>query len=147
MSELEEWSTSRLLTTAARLVDHAWNERLLDIGITHAGYTTLGVLSRVGTMTGAKLALAVHVQAQTIGKTIEKLERQGFISRIRDSVDRRSQRITITQSGIEALAKAENIERSLMIGEGLESVELRRLLHGIIGELAPQRQKPAAAAV
>lgn len=147
MSELEEWSTSRLLTTAARLVDHAWNERLLDIGITHAGYTTLGVLSRVGTMTGAKLALAVHVQAQTIGKTIEKLERQGFISRIRDSVDRRSQRITITQSGIEALAKAENIERSLMIGEGLESVELRRLLHGIIGELAPQRQKPAATAV
>ncbi|PPB48599.1 MarR family transcriptional regulator [Arthrobacter pityocampae] len=147
MSELEEWSTSRLLTTAARLVDHAWNERLLDIGITHAGYTTLGVLSRVGTMTGAKLALAVHVQAQTIGKTIEKLERQGFISRIRDSVDRRSQRITITQSGIEALAKAEDIERSLMIGEGLESVELRRLLHGIIGELAPQRQKPAATAV
>lgn len=147
MSELEEWSTSRLLTTAARLVDHAWNERLLDIGITHAGYTTLGVLSRQGTMTGAKLALAVHVQAQTIGKTIEKLERQGFISRIRDSVDRRSQRITITQSGIEALAKAENIERSLMVGEGLESVELRRLLHGIIGELAPQRQKPAATAV
>ena len=147
MSELEEWSTSRLLTTAARLVDHAWNERLLDIGITHAGYTTLGVLSRQGTMTGAKLALAVHVQAQTIGKTIEKLERQGFISRIRDSVDRRSQRITITQTGIEALAKAEDIERSLMIGEGLESLELRRLLRGIIGELAPQRQKPAATAV
>ena len=147
MSELEEWSTSRLLTTAARLGDHAWNEMLLDIGITHAGYTTLGVLSRQGTMTGAKLALAVHVQAQTIGKTIEKLERQGFISRIRDSVDRRSQRITITQAGIEALAKAEDIERSLMIGEGLESLELRRLLRGIIGELAPQRQKPAATAV
>jgi len=147
MSELEEWSTSRLLTTAARLVDHAWNERLLDIGITHAGYTTLGVLSRVGTMTGAKLALAVHVQAQTIGKTIEKLERQGFISRIRDSIDRRSQRITITQAGIEALAKAEDIERTLMVGEGLESFELRNLLRGIIGELAPQRQKPAAAAV
>lgn len=64
MAELEEWSTSRLLTTAARLVDHTWNKRLLDIGITHAGYTTLGVLSRQGTMTGAKLA--VHVQPITI---------------------------------------------------------------------------------
>ncbi|WP_104181558.1 MarR family winged helix-turn-helix transcriptional regulator [Arthrobacter sp. B0490] len=147
MSELEEWSTSRLLTTAARLVDHAWNERLLDIGITHAGYTTLAVLSRQGTMTGAKLALAVHVQAQTIGKTIEKLERQGFISRIRDSIDRRSQRITIAPAGVEALAKAEDIERTLMMGEGLESHELRNLLRGIIGELAPQRQKPTAAVV
>lgn len=145
MTELEEWSTSRLLTTAARLVDHAWNEKLLDIGITHAGYTTLGVLSGQGTMTGAKLALALHVQAQTIGKTLEKLERQGFITRTRDDVDRRSQRITITPAGIEALAKAENIERSLMVGEGLESFELRSLLRGIIGELA--RQKPASAAV
>lgn len=147
MPELEEWSTSRLLTTAARLVDHAWNEKLLDIGITHAGYTTLGVLARGGTMTGARLADAVHVQAQTMGKTIEKLERQGFISRIRDSVDRRSQRITITAAGLAALTAAENIERTLMVGEGLESFELRCLLRGIIGELAPQRQKVIAAAV
>lgn len=147
MSDLEEWSTSRLLTTAARLVDHAWNEKLLDIGITHAGYTTLGVLARQGTMTGARLAVAVHVQAQTIGKTIEKLERQGFISRIRDSIDRRSQRITITPAGLDALTAAENIERTLMVGEGLESFELRTLLRGIIGELAPQRQKTTAVVV
>jgi DNA-binding MarR family transcriptional regulator len=147
MPDLNEWSTSRLLTTAARLVDHAWNERLLDIGITHAGYTTLGVLSREGTMTGARLALAVHVQAQTIGKTLEKLERQGFISRIRDTRDRRSQRITITQTGLEALARAQDIERSLMTGEGLESDELRGLLRAIVIELAPQRHKPVPAAV
>jgi DNA-binding MarR family transcriptional regulator len=147
MPDLNEWSTSRLLTTAARLVDHAWNERLLDIGITHAGYTTLGVLSREGTMTGARLALAVHVQAQTIGKTLEKLDRQGFISRIRDTRDRRSQRITITQTGLEALAQAQDIERSLMTGEGLESDELRGLLRTIVVELAPQRQKPVPAAV
>jgi DNA-binding MarR family transcriptional regulator len=147
MPELNEWSTSRLLTTAARLVDHAWNERLLDIGITHAGYTTLGVLSREGTMTGARLALAVHVQAQTIGKTLEKLERQGFISRIRDTRDRRSQRITITETGLDALAMAQDIERSLMTGEGLESEELRSLLRTIVVELAPQRHKPIPAAV
>ncbi len=147
MPDLNEWSTSRLLTTAARLVDHAWNERLLDIGITHAGHTTLGVLSREGTMTGARLALAVHVQAQTIGKTLEKLERQGFISRIRDTRDRRSQRITITQTGLQALAMAQDIERSLMTGEGLESEELRGLLRSIVVELAPQRQKAVPAAV
>lgn len=98
-------------------------------------------------MTGAKLAIAVHVQAQTIGKTIEKLERQGFISRIRDSIDRRSQRISIAPAGVDALAKAENIERTLMMGEGLESFELRTLLRGIIGELAPRRQNPATAVV
>jgi DNA-binding MarR family transcriptional regulator len=147
MPDLEEWSTSRLLTTAARLVDHAWNERLLDLGITHAGYTTLGVLARQGTMTGARLAQTVHVQAQTIGKTLEKLERRGFISRMRDSVDRRSHRVTITAAGLDALASAENIERTLMTGEGLESFELRSLLRSIVGELAPQRQRVTTAVV
>jgi DNA-binding MarR family transcriptional regulator len=103
--------------------------------------------SREGTMTGARLALAVHVQAQTIGKTLEKLERQGFISRIRDTRDRRSQRITITETGLDALAMAQDIERSLMTGEGLESEELRSLLRTIVVELAPQRHKPIPAAV
>lgn len=55
--------------------------------------------------------------------------------------------IAITQDGVDALAKAADIERTLVVGEGLEAYELRTLLRGIIGELAPQRQKPATAVV
>ena len=65
MPHLEQWPTGRLLTTAARLVEHAWNERLVSIGVTHAGVIALGVLETQGAMTQANLAQLVRVQAQT----------------------------------------------------------------------------------
>lgn len=144
MPELTDWSTSRLLTTAARLVDHAWNTRLLDLGMTHAGYTTLGVLANHEAMTAAKLALAIRVQAQTIGRTLDKLERHGFITRIRDTEDRRRQRVAITSLGLSSLLTARDIESSLMAGEGLESAELRSLLKAVVRELGPQRSDAPA---
>ncbi|WP_035773307.1 MarR family transcriptional regulator [Arthrobacter sp. Br18] len=139
MPELNEWSTSRLLTTAARIVEHSWNEKLLSIGITHAGLTTLGVLSREGTMTGVRLAQLVHVQAQTVGRTLDRLEKRGLVTRLRNTADRRSQRITITTAGSEALERAENIENELMAEDGLASQDLRKRLQTVINELGPNK--------
>ncbi len=139
MPELNDWSTSRLLTTAARIVEHSWNERLLTIGITHAGLTTLGVLDREGTVTGVQLAQLVHVQAQTIGRTLDRLEKRGLVTRLRNTADRRSQRIAITPAGREALGKAQELENSLISGPGLESEELRARLQTVIEELGPKK--------
>jgi DNA-binding MarR family transcriptional regulator len=139
MPELNEWSTSRLLTTAARIVEHSWNEKLLSIGITHAGLTTLGVLAREGTMTGVRLAQLVHVQAQTIGRTLDRLEKRGLVTRLRNTADRRSQRITITSAGLKALEKAQNIEHELMPEDGLASEDLRIRLQTVINELGPHK--------
>ncbi|MBG6183675.1 DNA-binding MarR family transcriptional regulator [Arthrobacter sp. CAN_A214] len=139
MPELNEWSTSRLLTTAARIVEHSWNEKLLSIGITHAGLTTLGVLSREGTMTGVRLAQLVHVQAQTVGRTLDRLEKRGLVTRLRNTADRRSQRITITPAGSKALERAQNIENELMPEDGLASQDLRKRLETVINELGPNK--------
>lgn len=139
MPELNEWSTSRLLTTAARIVEHSWNEKLLSIGITHAGLTTLGVLSREGTMTGVRLAQLVHVQAQTVGRTLDRLEKRGLVTRLRNTADRRSQRITITSAGSKALERAQNIENELMAEDGLASQDLRMRLQTVINELGPNK--------
>ncbi|MDN4609932.1 MarR family winged helix-turn-helix transcriptional regulator [Arthrobacter burdickii] len=139
MPELNDWSTSRLLTTAARLVEHSWNEKLLSIGITHAGLTTLGVLEREGTLTGVRLAQLVHVQAQTVGRTLDRLEKRGLVTRLRNTADRRSQRITITSAGLKALERAKNIEHELMSEDGLASEDLRDRLKTVINELGPKK--------
>ncbi|WP_394250531.1 MarR family winged helix-turn-helix transcriptional regulator [Arthrobacter pityocampae] len=139
MPELNDWSTSRLLTTAARIVEHSWNEKLLGIGITHAGLTTLGVLEREGTLTGVRLAQLVHVQAQTVGRTLDRLEKRGLVTRLRNSADRRSQRITITSAGLKALERAKNIENELMVEDGLASEDLRHRLQTVINELGPKK--------
>ena len=85
-----QWPTNRLLSTAARLVEHAWNENLASLGITHAGVMALDVLHSEGSMTQAQLAHQVRVQAQTMGKTLHRLEVHGHITRSKNEQDRRS---------------------------------------------------------
>ena len=88
------------MSTAARLVEHAWNEKLGDIGLTHAGVIALDVLAANGPMTQASLAQIVRVQAQTIGKTLMRLEAYGYVVRQRSQSDRRSQVVSITAAGL-----------------------------------------------
>jgi MarR family transcriptional regulator, organic hydroperoxide resistance regulator len=139
MPDLEQWPTGRLLTTAARLVEHAWNERLVSIGVTHAGVIALGVLESQGAMTQANLAQLVRVQAQTMGKTLSRLESRGHIARVCSDVDRRSHAVSITPAGSRVLSEAQNVERTLIAGEGRVSNELRSHLQGVIRDLGAPR--------
>ncbi|MHA7145488.1 MarR family winged helix-turn-helix transcriptional regulator [Arthrobacter sp. TmT3-37] len=139
MPDLDQWPTGRLLTTAARLVEHAWNERLVDIGVTHAGVIALGVLANQGAMTQASLAQIVRVQAQTMGKTLSRLESRGHVSRVRNDLDRRSHLVSISPDGRKVLDAADDIERTLVAGGGLVSDELRNHLQTVIRQLGAPR--------
>ncbi len=139
MPDMEHWPTGRLLSTAARLVEHAWNERLVRIGVTHAGVIALGVLESQGPMTQARLAQIVRVQAQTMGKTLSRLEAHGHVTRVRNDLDRRSHMVSITPQGHEALQEAQDIERTLTEGQELMSPELRGQLRNVIRELGNSR--------
>ncbi|MCC9196160.1 MarR family winged helix-turn-helix transcriptional regulator [Arthrobacter sp. zg-Y820] len=139
MPDMEHWPTGRLLSTAARLVEHAWNERLVRIGVTHAGVIALGVLDSQGPMTQAHLAQIVRVQAQTMGKTLSRLEAHGHVVRVRNDLDRRSHMVSITPEGVEALREAQDIESTLTDGGDLMSDELRRQLRNVIKELGNPR--------
>ncbi len=144
MPDLEQWPTGRLLTTAARLVEHAWNERLVDIGVTHAGVIALGVLGDQGAMTQAHLAQIVRVQAQTMGKTLSRLETRGHVIRVRNDLDRRSHLVSISPEGQQVLLAADDIERTLIAGGGLVSEELRNHLQTVIRQLGAPRWNSAA---
>lgn len=143
MPDMEHWPTGRLLSTAARLVEHAWNERLVRIGVTHAGVIALGVLDSQGPMTQAHLAQLVRVQAQTMGKTLSRLESHGHVTRVRNDLDKRSHMVSITPAGVEALREAHDIERTLLDGEELLSEDLRSQLRSVIRELGNPRWQMA----
>lgn len=139
MPDLEQWPTGRLLTTAARLVEHAWNERLVSIGVTHAGVIALGVLESQGAMTQASLAQMVRVQAQTMGKTLSRLEARGHISKVRSDLDKRSHTVSITGEGRRVLKEAQDVERTLIAGDGLTAGALRGHLQAVIRDLGAPR--------
>ena len=92
--------TGRLLGTAARLVEHSWNARLREHGVSHAGLIVLSTLGR-GPTSQRDLADDQHVTEQTIGRTIAHLESTGHVIRRSDPADRRRRVVELTESGVD----------------------------------------------
>ncbi|SES17689.1 MarR family winged helix-turn-helix transcriptional regulator [Actinokineospora terrae] len=104
------WPTGRLLSVAARLVEHSWQEFLATRGLTHAGLIALHLL-REGPRTQRALAHGAKVTDQTMSRTVERLHRAGFVERGVDPVDRRRMVVSLTDEGREVHAEALRAER------------------------------------
>jgi len=106
---IEMWPTGRLLSTAARLVEHAWQEALKQRDLTHAGLIVLHLLDS-GALDLTELSHRARVQAQTMSRTVDRLERAGLIARTNDPADRRRSHILRTEAGSEALEATRALE-------------------------------------
>jgi len=140
MDELDEWATGRLLSAAARLVEHAWNGHLSQWDLNHAGLAVLHVLLG-GPQTQRELAAAVQVEDQTMSRTVERLERSGYVERRRDTTDRRRVVVTLTPQGRDTCLQASDLE----VAEGhftqdvVDLPGLRRSLAEIIRNQSSRR--------
>ncbi|MBB6406216.1 MarR family winged helix-turn-helix transcriptional regulator [Arthrobacter sp. AZCC_0090] len=139
MPDIERWPTGRLLSTAARLVEHAWDENLRSIGLTHAGVIAMEVLSATGPITQTTLAQIVRVQAQTMGQTLNRLEAHGHISRRRSSEDRRVHVVSLTEAGVQALERAVESEQQVLAQLSIDNAMFRQELKVLVRELADRQ--------
>jgi DNA-binding MarR family transcriptional regulator len=117
------------------LNDHHQKVRLMGVDLTHAGATTLKALSESGPISQTGLAVLVHVQAQTMGKLLEKLELKGLVSRARNSLDGRFMRTGITAKGQAVLLLIDQMTRAEEVSPGLPDQILRNELMAIITRL------------
>jgi DNA-binding MarR family transcriptional regulator len=100
-----------LLTTAARLVQRRLDEALAPLGLTRAAVIALkGVAPRP--MNQEQLAAVVHVQSQTLGRVLARMESRGLVTRIRNPHDRRQFQVEITDAGQAALRAAREAENA-----------------------------------
>lgn len=133
VSDLESWPTGRLLSAAARLVEHEWNAHLATWDLNHAGLAVLHVLMG-GPATQRDLAGQIQVEDQTMSRTLERLERSGYVERRRDDADRRRVLVSLTPSGRDTLAQAvdhDEAERSFR--EAVDDLPgLRRSLAALV---------------
>jgi DNA-binding MarR family transcriptional regulator len=106
---MEVWPTGRLLSTAARLVEHAWAQALDERGLTHAGIIALHLLD-AGPLSQTELARTARVENQTMSRTVERLEREGLVERQPDPTDRRRHVVTRTAAGLEAWTATRSLE-------------------------------------
>ena len=68
-------------------------------------------------MNQEQLAAAVHVQSQTLGRVLTRLEAGGLVTRKRDPHDRRQFQVAITEAGEAALRAAREAESAAVAAE------------------------------
>ncbi|WP_457102177.1 winged helix DNA-binding protein [Microbacterium sp. P5_E9] len=81
------------------------------------------------------------MQAQTIGKTLMRLEAYGYVVRQRSQSDRRSQVVSITAAGTSAREEARDLERSVLANADVDTDTLRTELQAIVRGLAAQAEE------
>ena len=136
----DDWVTGRLLGTAARLVEHSWNVRLREHGVSHAGLIVLSTLAR-GPVSQRDLADDQHVTEQTIGRTIAHLESTGHVARSSDPTDRRRRVVQLTESGATLLAEmfetGERLTDDILTAADVDVPQFRRTLKTLIEAMDP----------
>lgn len=139
----ETWSLGRLLSTAARLVEHDWNEWLGAHGLTHAGLLVLHALD-TGPSTQRQLAERSQVEEQTMGRIVDRLQRTGHVSRRRDSRDRRRvivERTPLGDSVFDAVQRSDVSDR-IVADPIVDPVIFRDELVRIVTALGRPRPAP-----
>jgi DNA-binding MarR family transcriptional regulator len=71
-----------------------------------------------------------------MGKTLSRLEAHGHISRQRSASDRRSQVVSLTDQGREAVTAAADMERSVLAATPIDPDVLRQELQAVVRVLA-----------
>lgn len=99
----------RLITVAARLVQRRQDDALAHLGLTRAAVIALEGLA-AGPLNQERLAEAIRVQSQTLGRVLARLEAGGHITRRRQPADRRQFKVELTEAGRTALEAARRAE-------------------------------------
>lgn len=142
--DAQHWPTGRLLSTAARLVEHAWDEALTRFGLTHSRLVVAHLLYG-GPATQRELARRSGMQEQTMGRILRGMEENGQVARTRDPADRRRSVVTLTDPGREALrsvlaaGSGEDLVRGLVDDAGLDGGQFRDALVVLVRELSARR--------
>ena len=137
------WSLGRLLSTAARLVEHDWNAWLAERGLTHAGLLALDALED-GALTQRQLAAASRVEEQTMSRVLDRLERTGHVERRRDTVDRRRLVVSLTPSGRDVLDQIKSTDiADVLVAEHLgDPAAFREELVRLVTAISPPTSGP-----
>ncbi len=139
-----EWSMGRLLSMAARLVEQDWNSWLASRGMTHAGLLALHML-QAGSHTQRELAAASMVEEPTMSRVLDRLAREGHVTRERDPADRRRLVVSATPAGLAAYREAieADVANTIVTRHVDEPEALRGMLVCLITGLLSDRRGQA----
>jgi MarR family transcriptional regulator, organic hydroperoxide resistance regulator len=127
------------LRRIVRAIELYSQEVFKSFGLTGPQLWALKTLSRRGALAITDLAEALAVQPSTLSVLVDRLERRGFVRRLRPREDRRFVEIALTPAGAALAARApEPAQGRLLHGlRGLSPRELRAIQSSVnrLGEM------------
>ena len=108
------------------------DERLKDLGVTQARWSTMFYLQRGGEgLTQRELASLMAIENPTLVRLLDSLEEQGLIERRLCQKDRRARRLHLTSSGEAFMDELNSRARALRdeMLEGVDNADLEIAVH------------------
>lgn len=94
------------LYTAARLITQAYTPMLNELGITYPQYLVMMVLWEKDEQTVNDIAHRLLLESNTVTPLLQRMEKQGIVSRRKGQEDKRQQIVSLTQKGRDMEDKA-----------------------------------------
>ena len=121
------------------------DERLKDLGVTQARWTTMGYLQQGGEgLTQRELARLMAIESPTLVRLLDSLEQQGLIERRPCPNDRRARRLPLTKDGTEFMnvltERAARLREEMLEGISDRDIEgAVKVFHRILENAERQR--------
>ncbi|MBR1918963.1 MAG: MarR family transcriptional regulator [Spirochaetales bacterium] len=119
------------LYACAKEVVRQYRRPLEELDLTYTQYVVMMVLWEHGGMTEGELGRIVHLDSGTLAPLLKRLEKQGFISRVRPDSNERKLFISLTEAGEALKERAIDVPQAMMGCIDLpqeELLQLKRLL-------------------
>lgn len=120
------------LYSATRAVTQLYRPVLDALGLTYPQYLVMLVLWERGASTVKQLGQALELDSGTLSPLLKRLESQGYVRRVRSTVDERSVVVDLTDAGAALRARASSVPRRIAGATGMEFVELEALRQNLV---------------
>lgn len=97
------------LYACAKEVVRQYRKPLEELNLTYTQYICMLVLWEFGEMTEGQLGEKVHLESGTLAPLLKRLEKSGYINRIRPQSNERTLLITLTKEGEALKEKAKDL--------------------------------------
>ncbi len=119
------------LYACAKEVARLYRKPLEKLGLTYTQYVVMMVFWEHGGMTEGELGKVVHLDSGTLAPLLKRLEKQGYINRVRPKNNERKLFLSLTEAGESLKDKAVGVPREMQGCIDLpeeELLQLKRLL-------------------
>ncbi|WP_427337986.1 MarR family winged helix-turn-helix transcriptional regulator [Caloranaerobacter sp. DY30410] len=96
---------SFVTSKACKEIAEAFNKRLMKLGVTRVQWIALYYLGKCEGIKQKELAEKMNIKDSTVARLIDRMEREGYVIRVKDLEDERITKLYLTEKGIELREK------------------------------------------